>query len=289
MGTEENEKLSARGMLSRGSSWFTEAKRTLVDKASELGEVEELWKSLEREADEMDSALRQECPEVHHAWQSQIEGTVDYLYSMDPAEPSTYWDKPVIEAAVFTGTATSGSPVLSTSYPLIRRDEWAALQGDFTRFSERRNDQQRVSALLSRLSPELEDYFRQAWQSWYSGTRDRRKPAMYEMRDTVQHCVVHLSRPGGRFNAEDPAESRRARVAWIADHLVSDAPAAQLIAAHAVSYPQLYSGLSRAHKVHFDEHAAFALLLQSQSFLLEVLSNLDWGLVKKHGLCYGKS
>ena len=142
MSSRESDEPSARDMLGRGSAWFNEGKRTLVEKATEFGEIGDLWKSLERESDKMESTLRRESPEAHKAWRGQIEGTVDWLYSMDPEDPSTFWGKPVIEAAVFTGTATSGSPILSTSYPLIRPDQWTELQAGFAGFSERRRDQQ---------------------------------------------------------------------------------------------------------------------------------------------------
>jgi hypothetical protein len=289
MSREEHDEPTARSMLGRGSAWFSEAKRTLVDKAEEFGEVEDLWTSLEGEADEMESILRRESPETYKTWRGQIGGTVDYLCSMDPTDPTTFWDKPVIEAAVFTGTATSGSPIVSTSYPLIRTEPWTQLQSGFGGFSERRDDRERVCAMLSRLSPRLENQFRQVWQTWGTATRDRRKPAMYELRDTVQDVVLHLSEPGGRFKAPSVAEGRKARVAWIANHLVSGAAAAALMGAHADSYPQLYRGLSRAHEARYDEHEAFALLLEGQSFLLELLSSLDWQTVEEYGLCHGKS
>jgi hypothetical protein len=287
MSREEHDEPTARSMLGRGSAWFGEAKQTLVDKAAEFGEVQDLWTSLEGEADKMESRLRQHSAEAHSAWRGQLRATVDYLYTMDPEDPGTFWDQPVTEAALFTGTATSGSAIGAAAHLLIGTDQYDDLQSRFAGFIDRRSDGEHLSRLLSRLSPHLRDEFAQAWEVWYSATKDRSKLAMYAMRDTVQAVVVQLSSPGGKFKAAKVAESRKARMRWIARNLISNASAHALVDTRAGWYPRLYTQLSDAHKLHFDQSLAHALLLEAQSFLLELLSTLDWQLVEQHGLCDG--
>lgn len=105
-------------------------------------------------------------------------------------------------------------------------------------------------------------------------------------RDALLDAVVHWSKPGGKFPGL-PAESRKQRVEWIADNLVSDPSTKQLLRRRADRYPDLvgYKGLSKAHEPHLHEAEANALLLEAQEFLLLLLSSLDWNLVKAKGLC----
>lgn len=286
---EQDREGTAQEMLGRGREWYRKGKETLTQKASQFGEVEDMWRRIGEESGHIESVLRDESPDMHQSWLEQIQGTVDWLSSMDPENPRDYWDQPVVEVGVFTGTATSGSVIASTSYPRLRPDQWSDLQGMTVAFTERRHDRDVVAELLSALSPGLGEQFEQAWQTWHSATKDRRKPAMYEMRDALHEAVVHLSRQGGRFRAQRVCESRKARMMWIADNLVSDRRTAQLVRRRAKWYPRLYRQLSGAHQVHFDEGTAHTILVEAQEFLLELLRSLDWDLVEAMGLCHGKA
>lgn len=286
MSSSEQDKGRLRKAFGRGGEWLGLAREELVEKAQEFGEAEAMFASLEEESDHIESILREESPENYGLYIQQVEATSDYLCSMDPHKPSDYWDKPVAEAAMLTGT-TSGSMLVSTSYPVVRPAQFESLQKTVFEFGAVRNDRETVANLLSKLSPRVKNQFDQVWEIWYSATGDHRKPAMYEMRDTVHDTVVHLSRPGRKFPARSTHESRKKRMEWIADNLMSDPHTRKLVRTRAHRYPDLVGrkGLSKAHEPHLDEREALMLLFEAQGFLLELLRSLDWKLVKAKGLC----
>jgi len=278
----EEDEGRVRKLFGRGRKWFRAAKETLTEKASEFGEAEEIWRAFEEESNHIELILRDESLEAYSALVEQVEGTADWLESMDPRKPTEYWEKPVVEWSVYS-TATSWSYFAPTSYPTARPRQSESL---YTRLAERRHDRETVARQLLKLAPRLRSQFEQAWQTWHSATKERRKPAMYEMRDVLLDTVVHLSKPGGKFPGQT-AESRKKRVEWIADNLVSDPSTRQLLRRRADRYPDLvgYKGLSKAHEPRLREAEANALLLEAQEFLLVLLSSLDWNLVKARGLC----
>lgn len=286
MGSSETGIGRLQRAFGRVRKWLRLGREELVEKASEFGEAEELWASLEKESDHIELILRDESVERYSMLLDQVEGTANWLESMDPRKPSEYWDKPVIELSLFS-TATSGSIVAPTSYRVVRPEPWKSLHADIVNLTERRNDRQTVANLLSKLSPRLGQQFLQAWQTWHSATKERRKGAMYLMRDTLHDTVVHLSKPGGRFPGEGIYDSDKKRIEWIADNLVSDDTTKQLIHNQAHRYADLCGrkGLSKAHEPSLDEVEAHALLLEAQEFLLLLLSSLDWTSVGAKGLC----
>jgi len=154
MTSGEKDEGRARKLFGRGRKWFRAAKETLTEKATEFGEAEEIWRTLEEESNHIELILRDESPEDYSALLEQMEGTADWLESMDPRKPSEYLEKPVVEVSLYS-TATSWSYFAPTSYPVARPRQSKSLHTRISRLTERRHDRETVANLLSRLASHL--------------------------------------------------------------------------------------------------------------------------------------
>ena len=274
---QQGQEAKSRILESLGAmkKWLARAKRSLIDKAQEIGEQEQSIDQLEALFTTMKiPPSPSPTVDLMASLSTYIESKNAYLWSMDPDDPRSYWDGPFITTSGSVLTGTGSAFVLtpdfdSAQYP----SELSILREGLDKAASRTEGRSKVENWLRELDPSIAAEFGQAWQTWFTGTEDPVRGAAFPMRESVRHVIERLSSVAPDPESLDTASER---VIWIAENLVKNASAGQVIVEDGKLYGRIRDGLSKAHKLgNLGREQIEAYMVTAQDFLLDLAAHVD--------------
>lgn len=255
--------------------WLARAKSRLVDKAQEIGEQEESIDQLKALFSTMEIPPSPSLTDdLMASLSTYIESKKAYLWSMDPDDPRSYWDAPFITTSGSAFTGTGSVLVLTPDFDSAQyASEVSILSKGLDKATSRTEEKSKVENWLRELDPSIAAEFAQAWQTWLTGTEDPVRGAAFPMRESVRHVIERLSSV-----APDPEslDTAREKVIWIAENLVENPSARQVIVEDGKLYGIIRDGLNRAHKLgSLRREQIEAYMVAAQDFLSDLAAHVD--------------
>jgi len=255
-----------------GIQWLDRARKKLVNRAEEFGQEQN---KLEKFHSALSNIKEDESvPDLPEVLAEYIESRSEYLRSMDPEDPTSYWHIPII--------TTSGSPIMATATTTTLDADFDAIvtlpglshiYQEIERVSSEHGERKRVLTWLHELDESIAAEFAQAWQTWFAGTEDPARGAAFPMREAVRHTVDLLV-------SVAPDEVKNGymseKTEWIANNLLMRSAAKDIIIKAVGLYRDIYENLSKAHKAgRLERRQVNAYLLEAQAFLLDLANHVD--------------
>lgn len=250
--------------------WYRRLKEAASEVAEEAGEREEALRQARQLIDIPMDPTQEGMVEALTNLSTYAEATADLHGKTDPSDLKVPWLVPLhstTSGSTMTGTIAvyDMAPIDPRSYPALAsiQETEAPLRAVLQK------DRRLVERWLREIDESIADEYRQAWQSWSSGTHDPARSAAFLMREAVRHCVDKLLASAPEASREG---KRRDQAKWIAENLILDPQARKRV----LKYAEIYGSLSYAHIPGTPKRSRVrSALLSGHGFLLTLAGHVD--------------